>query len=85
LGADGLLVRTAGGTHRVAAPAVHVVDGSGAGDAFAAGLIVGLLEGWELEQSLVFASEVGALACTALGSSAGIPDRGVVMQQMTTR
>jgi sugar/nucleoside kinase (ribokinase family) len=34
------------------------------------GLIIGILEGWPREQSLRFANEVGALACTALGCSA---------------
>lgn len=84
MGAEGLLVRTVTDTQRVAALSVEVVDGSGAGDAFAAGLIVGILEGWPLERSLTFASEVGALACTALGCSAGIPDRQHVLQRMAT-
>ena len=84
MGADGLLVRTATRTGRVPGPSVQVVDASGAGDAFAAGLIVGLLEGWELERALVFASKAGALACTALGCSAGISDREQVMQQVAT-
>jgi sugar/nucleoside kinase (ribokinase family) len=84
MGAAGLFVRTATDARRLAAPSVDVVDGSGAGDAFAAGLIVGILEGWPLERSLMFASEVGALACTALGCSAGIPDRQHVFRQMAT-
>ena len=84
MGAAGLFVRTATDARRLAAPSVDVVDGSGAGDAFAAGLIVGILEGWSLERSLMFASEVGALACTALGCSAGIPDRQHVFRQMAT-
>jgi sugar/nucleoside kinase (ribokinase family) len=75
MGSEGLLARTATGTRRLPAPRVDVVDGSGAGDAFTAGLIVGILEGWPLERSLRFASEVGALACTALGCTDGIPDR----------
>jgi sugar/nucleoside kinase (ribokinase family) len=83
-GGDGLLVRTANDTRLLTAPSVEVVDGSGAGDAFAAGLIVGILEGWPLERSLRFASEVGALACTALGCSAGIPDREQVFRRMAT-
>jgi sugar/nucleoside kinase (ribokinase family) len=82
MGAEGLVVRSAGENQCVAAPSVDVVDGSGAGDAFAAGLIVGLLEDWELARSLVFASEAGALACTALGCSAGIRDREHLMQQI---
>jgi sugar/nucleoside kinase (ribokinase family) len=84
MGAAGLFVRTATDARRLAAPSVDVVDGSGAGDAFVAGLIVGILEGWPLERSLMFASEVGALACTALGCSAGIPDRQHVFRQMAT-
>lgn len=84
MGADGLLVRTAIGSKRVRAPSVDVVDGSGAGDAFAAGLIVGILEGWSLEQSLLFASDVGALACTALGCTDGIPDRELVTNRIST-
>jgi sugar/nucleoside kinase (ribokinase family) len=84
MGAEGLLVSTATDTRRLTAPSVGVVDGSGAGDAFAAGLIVGVLEGWALERSLRFASEVGAFACTALGCSAGIPDRQQVFRRMAT-
>ena len=84
MGAEGLLVRTATETGRLTAPSVNVVDGSGAGDAFAAGLCVGILEDWPLEQSLTFASEVGALACTELGCSAGVPDRENVSRQMAT-
>jgi len=84
MGSEGLLVCTTTNTRHIAAPSVDVVDGSGAGDAFAAGLIVGILEDWPLERSLMFASEVGALACTALGCSAGIPDRQTVSQRMAT-
>ena len=82
MGGDGLLVRTATDTRLLTAPSVTVVDGSGAGDAFAAGLIIGILEDWPLERSLMFATEVGALACTALGCSAGIPDRQQVLRRM---
>ncbi len=84
IGAEGLLVRTANDTCHVPAPSVDVVDRSGAGDAFAAGLIIGLQEGWALQRTLVFASATGALACTALGCSAGIPNREHVMQQVAT-
>jgi sugar/nucleoside kinase (ribokinase family) len=84
MGAEGVLARTASDSRRVAAPRVDVVDGSGAGDAFAAGLIVGILEGWPLDRSLRFASEVGALACTALGCTDGIPDREFVTKRMST-
>jgi sugar/nucleoside kinase (ribokinase family) len=84
MGSEGLFVRTTTEARHLAAPSVNVIDGSGAGDAFAAGLIVGILEGWPLKRSLIFASEVGALACTALGCSAGVPDREQVVRQMAT-
>jgi sugar/nucleoside kinase (ribokinase family) len=57
------------------APAVNAVEPSGAGDAFAAGLIVGIQEGWELERMVRFANVTGASACTALGSWNGVFSR----------
>jgi sugar/nucleoside kinase (ribokinase family) len=84
MGAEGLVARSAKDIRRIAAPSIDVVDGSGAGDAFAAGLIVGILEGWPAGRSLTFASEVGALACTALGCTDGIPDRELVTERMST-
>ena len=51
---------------------VETVDESGAGDAFTAGLITGLLEHWELEHTLSFAAAVGASSTRALGCSAGV-------------
>jgi sugar/nucleoside kinase (ribokinase family) len=51
---------------------VEVVDVSGAGDAFAAGFIVGLLEQWPPEDALRFASVIGASACTKLGCTSGV-------------
>jgi sugar/nucleoside kinase (ribokinase family) len=52
---------------------VPVVDPSGCGDCFTAGLIVGLLRQWDLEHTLKFASAVGALGATALGCTSGVP------------
>jgi sugar/nucleoside kinase (ribokinase family) len=68
-------VRTGDAAFDVPAPAVEVVEPSGAGDAFAAGLIAALLEGRELERAVRFASIVGASACTALGCWAGVLTR----------
>jgi sugar/nucleoside kinase (ribokinase family) len=48
------------------------VDESGAGDAFAAGLIVGILEQWGLERTLRFASAVGGSCTRALGCSTSV-------------
>jgi sugar/nucleoside kinase (ribokinase family) len=47
---------------------VNSVDESGAGDAFAAGLISATVKDWPLEAALIFASAVGASRTLTLGS-----------------
>jgi sugar/nucleoside kinase (ribokinase family) len=49
------------------------VDTTGAGDAFAAGFLCGMLAGWPLEHTARFASAVGASCVMAIGTVAGIP------------
>ena len=51
MGAHGTLLMNAHETIEQPAFKVNVVDGSGAGDAFAAGLILGLLAGWPLART----------------------------------
>jgi sugar/nucleoside kinase (ribokinase family) len=51
---------------------VEVVDSTGAGDAFAAGFMAGVLNGWPLERTAAFANAMGALGITAMGASAGL-------------
>jgi sugar/nucleoside kinase (ribokinase family) len=51
---------------------VAVVDGTGSGDAFSAGLLYGVLGGWPLEDAARFANAVGALATTAVGATEGV-------------
>ena len=51
---------------------VESIDESGAGDAFAAGLIAGILEKWPLAQILRFASAVGASCTRSLGCTDGV-------------
>jgi ribokinase len=46
----------------------RVVDTTGAGDAFAAGLIAGILRGYSLRKALLYANTVAALKITKLGS-----------------
>jgi sugar/nucleoside kinase (ribokinase family) len=74
-GHAGALMATPARQAWLAAPAVDAVDSSGAGDAFAAGFISGVLEGWPDDKKLIFASVVGASACTALGCTAGVFSR----------
>lgn len=56
---------------------VRAIDTTGAGDSFAAGLIVKLIEGVDLKQALEFANAVAAIKVTRLGAQA-IPSRNEV-------
>ncbi len=71
-GAKGLLAKCGRRIWRLGAFPMEFVDGTGAGDAFAAGFMVGLLENWPLEETLRFASAVGASCVRALGCTAGV-------------
>ena len=48
------------------------IDESGAGDAFTAGFIAGLLQDWPIDTTLSFASAVGASCTRALGCHEGV-------------
>jgi sugar/nucleoside kinase (ribokinase family) len=48
------------------------IDPSGSGDAFAAGVIAGIMRGWNVPQMLRFGSVLGASAARALGTTAGV-------------
>ncbi|MFN3729920.1 MAG: carbohydrate kinase family protein [Fimbriimonadaceae bacterium] len=50
---------------------VQVVDSTGAGDAFRAGMLFGLHAGWDVARTLRFAMASGALSCRTLGASTG--------------
>ena len=51
---------------------VPVVDTLGAGDAFLAGFLTGVLRGWNLEECARFGTAVGASCVQALGATTGI-------------
>jgi ribokinase len=54
-------------------PAVEPVDGTGAGDAFVAALVLGLLEGRERAEALTRACAAGALAASRAGAQPSLP------------
>jgi ribokinase len=58
---------------RAAPPPVEAVDGTAAGDAFAACLVVSLLEGRDSADALRRACAAGALAATRLGAQPSLP------------
>jgi ribokinase len=59
-----------------AAPRIVPVDGTGAGDAFAACLVVSLLEGRSREESLQRACKAGAYAAATIGAQRSLPLAG---------
>jgi len=67
LGSAGALVLSDEMETSLPAPAVDVVDTTGAGDAFNSGLAVALAEGQGLREAVRFAIATGAIACQKLG------------------
>ncbi len=52
--------------------AVEAVDGTGAGDAFSAGFLVGYLNNWDLYQVGLFANACGSLCVGKMGATQGV-------------
>jgi ribokinase len=74
LGAEGaVLLEDGEEVARAVPPAVDVVDGTAAGDAFTACLLVSLLEGRGYEESLTRACAAGALAASRRGAQPSLP------------
>jgi len=80
MGKDGALIKTKEKIIHSKTYKVNIVDPSGGGDAFDAGFILGVLENWELEKTLRFASAVGASAVTAIGCTTGIFNRAQALK-----
>jgi len=75
LGADGCLVSAKDRIVRSPGFKVKVVDTTGAGDAFDAAFITGMLKGWDHARIARFANAVGALTAMDRGAVAPIPTR----------
>jgi ribokinase len=74
LGAEGaVLLEDSREVARAQPPAVEAVDGTAAGDAFTACLVVSLLEGRSREESLRRACSAGALAASRFGAQPSLP------------
>jgi len=84
LGEQGSVTVSDKGFLRVPAFAVESVDTTGAGDVFHGGFIYGLLQKWELEDIIVFASAVSAMKCKKAGGRAGIPSLSEVKAFLNT-
>ena len=78
LGEAGALVCAESSAVHFPAFPVQAVDTTGAGDAFNAGLALGLAAGGTLEQAIPLANAAAALACTHTGARDALPDRAQV-------
>ena len=79
LGAEGAVLLEEGEeVARAEAPAVEAVDGTAAGDAFTACLVVSLLEGRSHDEALHRACAAGALAASGFGAQSSLPTAGEV-------
>ena len=74
LGAEGAVLLDEGEeTARAAPPRVDAIDGTAAGDAFTACLLVSLLEGRSEAEALTRACAAGAVAATRFGAQPSLP------------
>ena len=71
-GARGVVAARGRQRWRCGAYDVPIVDPSGCGDAFAAGVITGIIRGWDMPRTLVYASALGASAICAVGTTDGV-------------
>lgn len=72
MGLDGGYIRNRDVALHIPAFDVDTVDNTGAGDAWRAGFLAGIVQGWDLERAGRFANAVGATCVTAIGCTAGI-------------
>jgi sugar/nucleoside kinase (ribokinase family) len=72
-GGEGCRVVTETTSLNVPAFSVEVVDPTGAGDAFVAGVAWGMAQRWSWPEVGRFANAVGALACCELGAQTSLP------------
>jgi sugar/nucleoside kinase (ribokinase family) len=73
-GAKGSYLATSVGGERLPAFRVDVSDTTGCGDAYCAGFIAGLAQGWEPRRAGQLGTAASGLVATGLGSDAGIVD-----------
>lgn len=73
LGKKGSVTMNEGRIFTQKAYQVKAVDTTGAGDVFHGAYAYGVLQGWEMKKTVLFASIVAAMKCAKLGGRTGIP------------
>ena len=82
MGGDGALAVGPDGQWRVGTLAVDCVDPSGGGDAFAAGLIKGLLADWPITRCVQLGAVLGASCVQAVGCHDGVGDEAAALRAL---
>lgn len=85
LGEDGCVCHADGDIFHTPIFEVDVVDTTGAGDVFHGAFVRGLLQDWQLAQTVEFAAAVAAIKCAKLGGRAGIPTAGEAASFLASR
>jgi adenosine kinase len=81
-GAEGSVIHAGGRTHQIpCAPARQVVDPTGCGDAYRAGLLYGIQQGWDWETTGRLASLLGAIKIAHRGGQNHLPAREALCAQ----
>jgi adenosine kinase len=79
LGAEGSIIHAGGATYAIpAAPADGIVDPTGCGDAYRAGLLYGIAAGWDWQRSGQLASVLGSIKIGCRGAQNHVVDREIV-------
>ncbi|MDF2685546.1 MAG: Fructokinase [Clostridia bacterium] len=84
LGKDGAYIREENGKRYILPTysKIKPVDTTGAGDAFCAGFLCGLSQGWSFEESGKFANAVGTHCVMKIGASTGIKSMAEIKKFM---
>jgi sugar/nucleoside kinase (ribokinase family) len=85
LGGEGSLIVGPEGEAKVPAFDIEVVDTTGCGDAYVAGFIVALANGWDAEAAGWLGAAASGLVATGLGSDSGIVDLDSTLEFMATQ
>ncbi|HEV2885727.1 MAG TPA: PfkB family carbohydrate kinase [Jatrophihabitans sp.] len=85
MGADGVLVATPGSITTVAPLRVEVVCGLGAGDAFGAAVVHGLLAGWAPVRIAEYANAAGAIVASRLACADAMPSMDEIAELVERR
>jgi sugar/nucleoside kinase (ribokinase family) len=85
LGEEGSVILGPEGEARVPAFEIDLVDTTGCGDAYVAGFIVGVANGWDAEAAGWLGSAASGLVATGLGSDSGIVDLPSTLEFMASR